>query len=171
MGGEKKERDWGGRGTAECEEVMVSSKEGHVPDHLSPRKDISLLAPIVPLHAKTRRMSKAKSASQDLGSSRHRYLYRCGLASSSLHLVCQVMGLCVDLAILRGSRFRMDSSGLQPLCSFQRIRYLAVRGLFVHHAVMSIPPCTQFIPGHDSQLQNDRPLLKKKIGHFFLFTL
>ena len=41
---------------------MVSSKEGDVPDHLSPRKDTSLLAPIVPLYAKTRNLGTTRAS-------------------------------------------------------------------------------------------------------------
>ena len=40
-------------GRPERAEVVVSSKAGHVPDHLSRRKDISLFAPIVPFYAET----------------------------------------------------------------------------------------------------------------------
>ena len=51
MGGEKKTGRVEGR--SEREEVEVSSKERHVPDHLPRRKDITLFASIVPLCAET----------------------------------------------------------------------------------------------------------------------
>ena len=51
VGGEKKTGRAEGR--LECEEVEVSSKERHVPDHLLCHKDITLFASIVPLCAET----------------------------------------------------------------------------------------------------------------------
>jgi hypothetical protein len=48
--GEKNRRR---KGRREREEVVVSSREAHVPDHLSRRKDITLFAPIVPHCAET----------------------------------------------------------------------------------------------------------------------
>ena len=44
-------------GRSKREEVEVSSKERHVPDHLSRRKDITLFASIVPLCAETINLS------------------------------------------------------------------------------------------------------------------
>ena len=40
-------------GRPESEEVVVSSEEGHMPDPLSCREDVTLFAPIVPLCAET----------------------------------------------------------------------------------------------------------------------
>jgi hypothetical protein len=58
MKGERREREKRKRkgiagGRPESEEMEVSSKEEHVPDHLPHRKDETLFAPIVPHSAET----------------------------------------------------------------------------------------------------------------------
>ena len=52
---EREKEEVGGR--PDSEEMGVSSKEEHVPDYLSRRKDIILFAPIVPHFAETLNLS------------------------------------------------------------------------------------------------------------------